>query len=501
MTDQAQSRARPIYVDNYFSDFSVGDLRLALLSSGVRYDEPRKLRYLELGFGTGLALNVHAASRPGEYWGNDYVQEHVDHAAELASFAGSDAHLLADSFVSLAARTDLPQFDVIAAHGIWTWVGDEDRAAIVEMVKRHLKPGGIFYVSYNNTSGWADAIYLRQIMNLYVREATQQDVPLSARIPDAIEFARSLMRAGANYFRINPASVQRLQLMDQEDRTYLQHEFFMDNWRLSSFSEVAAELSSAGLEFAASSELVTHNDQETMTPDAARILESITSPLLRESVRECIIGWGFRQDIFIKGPPQRISADERRELLRKQLFMLSVPLFRIRTKAKSPRGEVDLVGRGCMPILEKLATNNYAPKTIAQLEADFPEMPIDDLIRRVLLLTGAALVRPVQDPDLQKQVRDRCGRLNKMIAENAPFDDELLVLASPVLGAGLWIGRFDKMFCVAMAAGKTSVDEMTDFVWNKIDPARYKFDKNHVREMARTFATYRVPTLEALGIT
>ncbi len=36
--------------------------------------------------------------------------------------AHSNARLYDDSFEQLLARTDLPQFDSISLHGIWTWL-------------------------------------------------------------------------------------------------------------------------------------------------------------------------------------------------------------------------------------------------------------------------------------------------------------------------------------------------------------------------------------------
>ena len=89
---------------------------LRLLAGGA-IPAGRKLRYLDLGFGLGTTLNVHAAACPGEYWGCDINPLHVAAAGELARCAGTGVQLLQASFAELLERRDLPAFDIVVAHG------------------------------------------------------------------------------------------------------------------------------------------------------------------------------------------------------------------------------------------------------------------------------------------------------------------------------------------------------------------------------------------------
>jgi hypothetical protein len=52
-----------------------------------------------------------------------------------------------DSFEQLLARDGLPEFDSISLHGIWSWVSRDNHRVITKLASRHLKPGGVFYVS------------------------------------------------------------------------------------------------------------------------------------------------------------------------------------------------------------------------------------------------------------------------------------------------------------------------------------------------------------------
>lgn len=50
------------YVHNYFMELSPRRMRLALLSRGSATSTDAKPAYLELGFGRGLSLAIHAAT-------------------------------------------------------------------------------------------------------------------------------------------------------------------------------------------------------------------------------------------------------------------------------------------------------------------------------------------------------------------------------------------------------------------------------------------------------
>ena len=48
-------------------------LRFACLTAGVVPASQDECAYLELGFGRGLAISIHA-SNAGQFWGNDFNQ-------------------------------------------------------------------------------------------------------------------------------------------------------------------------------------------------------------------------------------------------------------------------------------------------------------------------------------------------------------------------------------------------------------------------------------------
>lgn len=50
-----------------------------------------------------------------------------------------------DAFEDFVKRPDLPEFDFIGIHGIWSWISDEARQAMVDFVRKKLSVGGVLY--------------------------------------------------------------------------------------------------------------------------------------------------------------------------------------------------------------------------------------------------------------------------------------------------------------------------------------------------------------------
>src|SRR3546814_4082898 len=149
------------YIYGYFSELAPVRLKLALLSRGLSHDVVDRPNYLELGFGQGLSLNINAATSSGQFFGTEFNPSQAAYAAQVARAGGKALRIFDDSFEDFARRDDLPQFDIIALHGIWSWVSQEARQAIVDTVRDRLKPGGILYISYNCKPGWAPIEPLR----------------------------------------------------------------------------------------------------------------------------------------------------------------------------------------------------------------------------------------------------------------------------------------------------------------------------------------------------
>jgi hypothetical protein len=499
------------YIPGYFPELSPGVMRLAALNRGVITSRPRPLRYLELGFGQGVSLNLHAAACGGEFWGVDFNPAHAANARELAEAAGTGARVFDLSFAELAERTDLPEFDFITLHGIWSWISDENRKVIVRIAREHLAVGGLFYVSYNCGPGWSSGAPLRHLVALHADLAGQKTKPITDRVGEAFDFVQSVSDAGGLYFQHNPRVAKRLENTVARDRRYLVHEYLGRDWHLTNFAEVAETLSEAKLDFAASGYLIDHVDDVNLRAEGKALMASITHPILQETVRDYLTDQQFRKDIYVKGlrrlwPAAQIAQFEALRFTLALTAEISPP------DLTGPLGKVTLPEASYRALIAALAKDNFAPKAVRELLPIWQGQSLGALAGVLLLLTSCGQVYPVQDDSDIEAATPVCRRLNAYLCERALTREDVAHMASPVIGAGVVVSRSEQLFLRARAEGRTDPAEWARFAWAAIERGGQRMLKDGkavespeenlamLLQQANTFVEHRLPLLQALRV-
>jgi len=113
------------YTHDYYREIDPVFQRFCLLANGLAASEAAESG--DAGpCGAGLwagGFSQHPRSgQPRPFREHRFNPAQAAHASALAWAAGRGARLYDDSIEQLLARTDLPQFDSISLHGIWTWV-------------------------------------------------------------------------------------------------------------------------------------------------------------------------------------------------------------------------------------------------------------------------------------------------------------------------------------------------------------------------------------------
>jgi SAM-dependent methyltransferase len=501
------------YTHGYYRALAPELIDFSLLLAG--YEPPRRegARYLELGYGQGLTLNVHAAAAPGEYWGTDFNPTHASNAQTLAKASGADARLFDDGFADLGRRGDLPMFDYIVLHGVWSWVSDDNRRKITDILRDHLKVGGAVYISYNALPGWASAMPLRHLMATHMEAAGNLAQGLISRIDAAIGFGRSLAESDARYFTANPTAKSRLDMIAGQNRNYLAHEFFNRDWSPMHFSEVHRWLSEAKLGYAAAASPLEQLDAFNMTAAQQKLLSGIGYDVLRETVRDYVLNRQFRADLYTRGA-RRLTPLERSERWNEVRVVLTKPAEAIPMEAQTSRGKVTLKEELYRPVIDVLADGGGAPQRLADL-ADRPELshlPPGGLFEIVAALVGADYASPAQTDAAIEAAKPACARLNAHLVGRAKLSNEVAYLASPVIGGGVQVSRFEQMFLDARARGKKTPDDWARDAWQVLAKQNQSIIKNGVvlktpdenleelSAYAKALAERALPLYQRLGV-
>lgn len=115
---------------------------------------PSRARILEIGCSSGLNLIPLALRWPdSRFTGIDLAAPAIETARELARAAGIGN---ADFVCSDLRDFEAPPrpFDIIIAHGFFSWVPDEVKSALFRFFREHLAPTGFATISFNLSCGW-----------------------------------------------------------------------------------------------------------------------------------------------------------------------------------------------------------------------------------------------------------------------------------------------------------------------------------------------------------
>lgn len=497
------------YTYGYYFELNPLRLRLAFLNQGLAFPEVGAA--CELGFGQGLSANMHAAASLVQWHGNDFNPAQAGFAQELAAAAGAGVQLTDESFAEFSARTDLPQFDYIGLHGIWSWISDENRALIVEFIRARLKVGGVLYISYNTLPGWAAFAPMRHLLTLHAQVQGSEGQGTVGRIDGAFEFADKLLDANPGYARANPGVPERFKKVKEQNRHYVAHEYFNRDWEPMHFATMSKWLEPAKLQFACSASPLDHVDVLNLTADQQNLIKAIGDVTLRETTRDFMINQQFRRDYWVRGA-RKISALEQRDGLRALRVILMVPRSEVSLKVTGAVGEANMSEAVYNPILELLA--DHKPRTLGQIEQALREKGVSfaQILQSVLVLSGAGHIGGVQDDTLTNKARKQTDKINAHLMQKARGSNEVAYLASPVTGGGVSVPRFSQLFLAAYVQGKKQPADWVQPVWQVLEMHSQHLLKDgkelstpeenqaELLAQAKTFAEKQLPIMKALMV-
>ena len=498
------------YTYGYYAELN--PVRLILPFLFVSIMPPKVETACELGFGQGLSINIHAAASNVEWWGTDFNPTQVSFAKELADVSGANLHVFDESFEEFCERRDLPEFDFIGLHGVWSWVSPENQKIIINFIRKKLKVGGVVYISYNTLPGWLQMIPLRELLAEYIDNILAKGEKITDRINKAIDFAERFFETQPAYAKANPQVLNRLKKIKNQNRNYLAHEYFNRDWSPIFFHHMAKTLSEAKLNFACSASYIDHIEVVNLTKKQQEFLKKEGSnSIFSQLLRDFICNVQFRKDYWVKGI-KRIDPFSRINQLRSLQVIAVAPLDSFEYTVSGLLGEAKLNESIYKPIIEFLS--DYKPKTILQIEHVLKKKDISfiQILQAIMILGAKGVINLVQNENTISKVKRRVQRLNHYILQRSRSYGDINFLASPYTGGGIPVGRFEQMFSLGYMQGKRLPEQLADFTWNQLSALNQRIIKDgkpiqsaeenlaELKRMAEDFLNKKHRLLKSLSV-
>lgn len=449
------------YTFGYFNELNPLRAHLAFLNAGLVC--PEFGTACELGFGQGLSANIHSAASLCSWSGTDFNPAQASFAKELAAASGSGACLFDDSFAEFVNR-DLPDFDYIGLHGIWSWISNRNRSVIVEFIRRKLKVGGVLYISYNTFPGWGPFVPMRQLMNEHVAVFGSDGQGIVSRINDAIEFSERLMAANPLYARVNPQLAERMSKLKEQNRQYLAHEYFNRDWHPMHFADMARWLAPAKLQYACSANFGDHVEALNLSPVQQAFLSDIPDAVFRQTVRDFMVNQQFRRDYWVKGARRLHLPQQRQALMKQRVILVSRPED-VKLEVHGVAGQATLSREIYMPIIQSLAGYKHVSVEELNRALSDKEDSISKVFQSILMLIALGHVHPVQTDEVTSKVAETTRRLNQHLLSLAKYSADVSFLASPVTGGGITVGRIQQLFLLSFLQGMQQPRDWVSDTW------------------------------------
>jgi len=496
------------YTGQYYPEMAPGYLAFACLRQGVR---PPAMgpgsTYLELGCGQGYGLALMAAANPAmQFHGVDFNPAQIANANRLAAEAGLSNVAFEDlSFAQMLELPEgrLPRCDVIALHGVYSWVGAENRAAIVRIIDRLLKPGGLVYVSYNCLPGWSANAALQHLIQ---EHAAQAKGDTGARIVEALNTARQMQDGAARYFDSAPALKARVDEALKRPPEYLAHEYLNAGSAPLYSADVARQMDGARLSLAASANLADDMIHLAAPRPLQAMIQAATDRTWRETLLDYASNKIFRRDVFVRGR-NSLSAREREEALDATQLTLLVPADQVTFESSVPLGALTGDPKVYRPIVEALADG---PRSIGELTRlpGLAGMADGVATQALLLLIGRRQIHPLASAAGEANA----AAFNRAALARMPFNEAPNHLAAPRAGTAVQLD-FDEMATVrALLDGEDDNAAMARKGWEILSATNRRLRKdntllhdqaaNEAELVARIgrFKTDKLPLLRSLGV-
>jgi len=363
--------------------------RLAALASlfGLRPADPSACRVLELGAGDGANLLPLAESCPrSRFVGIDLAATAVDKGRRIAEALGlANVDLRAGDIASLPA--DLGEFDYVIAHGVYSWVPEAVRDALLAACRRHLAPQGVAFVSYNVLPGGHLRRLLREATLMHL-EGIEEPAARTAAARDFVAWIR--LAQSRDPESAASALAKEAERLAARTDAGLFHDDLAEEFHLVHFRDFCEAAGRHGLQFLAEAEFAAMQDPPMPPAARERLGEYAPGLVEREQYRDFLTERRFRQTLLCHAE-RELTSEVRAEALAPLAISSSL----------APAGEARAGGARAYRTVDGLpfeTADATVQATIARLGEAWPKaLPVRDLLAAAGRESGDEAVRRVAD--------------------------------------------------------------------------------------------------------
>ncbi len=223
--------------------------RMAVLATlhGLTPPPPETARYLDIGGGDGMTVIALAAIYPDAYFECfDLAETAVAKFQSLITDSGlTNVEVVVRDIMTAKEAYPAGSFDYVVTHGVYAWVPEPVRHALLALIEHILSPNGVAYISYNALPGG----HMRRIM----RDMLLHEIGGIADPAKRIEIARAVLTDTVKRKTPDSASGAAIRSMAQllldHPMSVLFHDELGPEFAPQYLSDVAAAAEQHGLRF------------------------------------------------------------------------------------------------------------------------------------------------------------------------------------------------------------------------------------------------------------
>jgi methyltransferase-like protein/protein-L-isoaspartate O-methyltransferase len=385
--------------------------RLASMATllGLEPAPVERCRVLDVGCAVGGNIIPMAYALPNsEFVGIDYSGRQIDIGLGYVDALGLGNVRLEHADV-MAVPEVIGQFDYIIAHGFYSWVPAAVRDQLLAVIRRHLAPNGVAYVSYNTYPGWHMLQVVRDAM-LYSARNLSQPAERAAAGREMVEFLSDAVPADSGPFGgflngYRTALAAKLAEGESSGDSLLLHDEMGEINQPVYFEQFVDHAAEHGLQYLSEVDLARVMPSNLEPDIARRLAELAETPMAAEQIMDFVKFRTFRQTLLCH---EEVT-------IHKTLRPQVVGRFRLASSARPANDEPDL-GPG---VVEK-----FQGEDGAIFSTDHP------LTKAAFIFLIANRPAAVPFPDVLREAAGRIG-----LPLNDAAEDEVATLAGNALRA------------------------------------------------------------------